>query len=129
MYRAVVEKVLPAGILVKEETPSTLKRPLVVWNSCGVMTIPKNGGNVVALKTGSAGVPITAEKRVKRRARSCEVAVPGVTPDCAVKVKTGKATVWPGKIEATLVECSKAPVGKVRPFAMIVNGSGVLSVI
>jgi len=58
------------------------------------------------------------------------VAVPGVTPDCAVKVSTGKATVWPGKIEATLVECSKAlPAGNVRPFAMIVNGSGVLSVI
>ena len=124
-----MEKVLPEGILVKAETPSTLSRPLLVWNCCPVAS-PKNGGNVVALKTGSAGVPITAEKRVKRRARSCEVAVPGVTPDCAVKVKTGKATVWPGKIEATLVECSKAlPVGKVRPFAMIVNGSGVLSVI
>ena len=93
MYKAAVEKVLPAGILVKEETPSTLKRPLVVWNSCGVMTIPKNGGNVAAPKIGSAGVLMTAEKRVRRRARSCEVAAPGVTPDCAVKVNTGKATV------------------------------------
>ena len=115
-------------MLVKEETPSTLRRPLVVWNCCPVAS-PKNGGNVVALKTGSAGLPMTAEKRAKRRARSCEVAVPGVTPDCAVKVSTGNATVWPGKIEATLVECSKAlPVGKVRPFAMIVNGLAVFSV-
>ena len=93
----------PPEMLVKLETPSRLSRPLVVCNSCGVV-MPKNAGNVVALNCGDVGVLITAVKRVKRRARSCELAAPGVVPDCAVKVNTGNATVWPGKMLATLVE-------------------------
>src|SRR5258708_30453195 len=93
-------------MLVKEEMPSTLNRALVVWNCCAVVR-PKNGGKVGALKTGSVGLLITAEKRVKRSARFCEVAVPAVLPDCAVKVDARRATVWPGKIEATLVGCLK----------------------
>src|SRR6266481_3811300 len=120
--------VVPAGMLVKEEMPSTLSRALVVWNCCAVVR-PKNGGKVLALKTGSVGLLITAEKRVRRSARSCEVAVPGVPPDCAVKVDAGNATVWPGKIEATLVECSKSlPAGYVSPLETIVNGLGAFSV-
>ena len=94
---------LPAEMLVKVETPSRLSRPLVVSNSCCVV-MPKNGGKVVALNCGDVGVPITAVKRVKRRAILCELAAPGAVPDGAVNVDTGNATVWPGKMSATLVE-------------------------
>ena len=86
------------------------------------MVTPKNGGKPVALplKSGSEAVARDVVMRVKRRAMSLAVVAPGVVPDCATKDNAGNAIVWPGKIEATLLEFSKAlPVGIKSPFETI----------
>ena len=72
------------------------------------------------LKSGSEAVARDVVMRVKRRTMSLAVVVPRVVPDCAAKDNAGNAIVWPGKIEATLLEFSKAlPVGIKSPFEMI----------
>src|SRR5438445_12618062 len=88
------------------------------------MAMPKNGGKPVALplKSGSEAVARDVVMRVKRRAMSLAVVVPGAVPDCATEDNAGKAIVWPGKIEATLLEFSKElPVGMKSPFETIGN--------
>ena len=94
------------------------------------MVMPKNGAKPVAfpLKSGSEAEARDVVTRVKRRAISVAAAVPGIMPDCATNDRAGKAIVWPGKIEATLLEFSNAlPVRINSPFEMIWKGFGAFS--
>jgi hypothetical protein len=79
-----VANVLPSEMFVRMDTPSTLSLPLVVSSCCAVAR-PKEPGKVVALKTGSVGLAMTAVICVKRNAAVVVDVEPGVAPDCAVK--------------------------------------------